>query len=187
MSSRILACVGLCAALSAPVFGGCKPKLSTEVVASPEAKKASRSYAVMPFDDRNKGLGGTFFPEAPEVIREALETALLENGQRTVERGQLQQVLAEVAFSNSGFAEADRIKVGQLANAEILVFGAVNRYLGGRGRAIEIEFEARAVDVQTGSIVWKGSAKLLPRPTFEGDKRKIARALASELVQKVTR
>ena len=145
---------------------GCQPKIVSDVVAL-SRPLSPPSYAVLPFADQNKGLNKSLFPEAPEVVREAFETALLKGGYRVIERGQIERVLAEVAFANSGFTEAERVKVGQLANADVLIFGSVSRYLGGRGRAIEIEFTVKAVEVQSGAIVWKGESKLLPA----GDRR----------------
>jgi hypothetical protein len=172
-------------AFSSLLLLSCTAKIASDAVVLMKSQ-APPNYAVLPFANQTTGLGKGLYPEAPDVVREAVETALLKGGYRVIERGQLERVLAEVAFSNSGFTEADRIKVGQLASADLLVFGSVTRYLGGRGRALEIEFSIKAVEVQTGAIVWKGETKLIPRASLESDKRKMTGLMAQDLVNQIS-
>jgi len=60
----------------------------------------------------------------------------------------------------SGFTDQEWIKVGKMLNADVVIFGAVtsyNRVIGGPAVYTTVGFSVKAVDVETGMIIWKGA------------------------------
>ncbi len=118
-----------------------------------------QAYAILPFEDRNATSDRTRYPQAAAVVADALETAFLKTGYRLVERGRLEQVLDEFGLAKSALTEDVGIKVGKMVNADAVILGTVMSYYKGAwgGRYGTVAFSAKAVHVESGKILWKGT------------------------------
>ncbi len=114
------------------------------------AKAAEPTVAVMPFKDLSGGKGNV-----GEAIRETVTTDLKDvSGLRVIERGRIDQILAEqhLQESKTDLDSASSVKVGKLLGASMIVTGAYQR------AASSIRLTARFVKVETAEVV--GTAKV---------------------------
>jgi curli biogenesis system outer membrane secretion channel CsgG len=143
-----------------------KGAAKAEVFATPQVKaNPPQTYAILPFEMRLSPSRGALrldnalkYPNAAAVVTDAFESAFLETGARIVERSQLDKALSEAALANSGLSENDSVALGRLVSANAVVLGAVTEYhKGGFGsKATTVSVSVKAIDVETGTILWKG-------------------------------
>lgn len=115
---------------------------------------SARVLAVMPFEDA----GGA--PTAQlRRARELVETALLEQQAVLVDRATTDHILSEIAFAQSGLTESRRNQVGHLTEADVLVFGTLALENVGGERLLRLQI--RAIEVETGQIVWKEEREVI--------------------------
>jgi curli biogenesis system outer membrane secretion channel CsgG len=183
------------------ILGSCAISATAEITATPLLKeKPPQSYALLPFELRLSPSLKTLrvenalkYPNAAKVVTDAFETALLETGARIVERSQLDKALKEAAFANSGLTEANSIELGKLVSASTIVMGSVTEYhKGGFGKKeTTVSVSVKAIDVESGTILWKGSglfegAKFGPKYSMEPEVAvpQLAKAFVQELIKK---
>ena len=122
--------------------------------------KSSEVCVILPFDNSNLQEHKDNYPEATETVRDRFETAFLEAGHRVVERNMIDKLISELKFSMSGLTEQLGIKVGKMLDADVVIFGAVTSYyrvMWGPVVYTTVGLSVKAVDVETGVIIWKGS------------------------------
>lgn len=173
-----------------------KGSAKAEVFATPQVKeKPPQTYAVLPFEMRLSPSRAALrldsllkYPNAAAVVTDAFESAFLETGARIVERSQLDKAIQEAAFANSGLTENDGVALGKLVSANAVVLGSVTEYhKGGFGsKATTVSVSVKAIDVETGTIIWKGQstytgASMGREYTIEPEA--VAPAVAKALVQ----
>jgi TolB-like protein len=113
--------------------------------------QAAPTVAVMPFKDLSGGAKGN----VGEAIRETVTSDLKDvSGLRVIERGRIDQVLAEqnLQASKSELDAATTVKVGKLLGATMIVTGAYQK------ASSAVRLTARFVKVETGEVV--GTAKV---------------------------
>jgi len=122
--------------------------------------KSSEVCVILPFDNSKLQEHKDNYPEAAETVRDRFETAFLEAGHRVVERSMIDKLISELKFSMSGLTEQLGIKVGKMLDADIVIFGAVTSYyrvMWGPVVYTTVGLSIKAVDVETGVIIWKGN------------------------------
>ncbi|MFV9646123.1 MAG: CsgG/HfaB family protein [Desulfobacterales bacterium] len=122
--------------------------------------KSSEVYVILPFDNSNLQEHKDNYPEAAETVRDRFETAFLEAGHRVVERSMIDKLISELKFSMSGLTEQLGIKVGKMLDADVVIFGAVTSYyrvMWGPVVYTTVGLSVKAVDVESGVIIWKGN------------------------------
>lgn len=127
--------------------------------------------AVMPL-----ALGPGVDSGASQVISEALSDELLRTGKaRIMERSQMEAILREQGFQQSGACDANEcaVEVGKLLSIDRMVVGSLGR-LGG-----SYSLSVRLVDVQTGEVL--GSSRRMQRGEIDEVVAKMLPALAREL------
>ena len=150
-------------------------------------EKQYKVYAILPFEDRNSAKYKAEYPDAAEVVRDAFETAFLQTEHRVVERRKLQSMLTELKLSMSGLTDEQGIKVGKMLNADIIIFGTVKSYYKGSllGAYTTVGFSVRAVQVESGLILWKGSHTKSTSWNYDYNPAALADELAQEIVQEL--
>lgn len=93
----------------------------------------------------------------------------------------------------SGFTDQEWIKVGKMLNADVVIFGAVtsyNRVIGGPAVYTTVGFSVKAVDVETGMIIWKGNhTKTIYWNFFDADSlaslaQQVAKVIVASFLEK---
>jgi len=128
----------LCAALAA----------STALAAEPARKTA---LALMPLQGR------ALDAEALDVLGSTLASELVSSGQvRVMERSQMEQILQEQGFQQSGACDGSEcaVQIGKLLTVDRILLGNVGRF----GNAYSLSL--RMVDVQSGEILRSVSKSL---------------------------
>lgn len=145
----------------------------------------AKTYAVLPFEDRNSPKYKNKYVDAAEIVRDAFETAFLETGHRTVERNKLRMVTSELELSMSGLTEEQGMEIGKMLNVDAVVFGIVTSYYRGSffGDYTTVGFSVRAVHVESGVIIWKGSHTKKAKWNYDLDPGIYANEVAREIVQ----
>lgn len=145
----------------------CSPNIQAEMLVSADLKeRPPKTLVILPFESRIPEKESRKHPDAGEVLTDAFETAFLMTGARLVERSRLKEVLGEAAFSASGLTEEDGVKLGRLLSADAVVVGVVTAYRqGGFGStATTVGLTVKAIDVESGTILWKGSGTYTGAP-----------------------
>ena len=176
-----------CAIAVLALLTGCGNSASVWV--SPDVGSVdSRTYAVMAFENRLPNEQQKDYPEAAEVVRDAFETAMLGRGARLVERAKVEHLLAELARSKSPMHTTENaVKVGRLANAGAVVWGAAHSFFRGKafGRYTTVGFSVKAVDAETGAILWKGSHTKSTKFDYDYEPSALAEEVAQEIAEKL--
>ncbi|MBU4186081.1 MAG: CsgG/HfaB family protein [Proteobacteria bacterium] len=149
--------------------------------------KSSEVCVILPFDNSNLQEHKDNYPEAAETVRDRFETALLEAGHRVVERSMIDKLISELEFSMSGLTEQLGIKVGKMLDADVVIFGAVTSYyrvIWGPVVYTTVGLSIKAVDVETGVIIWKGDhTKTIFWDIFDVDSpASLAREVTKEII-----
>ncbi|MCG2821362.1 MAG: CsgG/HfaB family protein [Candidatus Atribacteria bacterium] len=149
--------------------------------------KSSKVCVILPFANSNLQEHKDNYPEASKTVRDSFETAFLEVGHRVVERNMIDKLIAELEFSMSGLTEQLGIKVGKMFDADIVIFGTVKSYyriIWGPIVYATVGFSIKAVDVETGVIVWKGDhTKTIFWDIFDVDSpASLAREVTKEII-----
>ena len=147
-------------------------------------KRSTRALAVLVLSGLLAGCGGTMYPITSGSHRagpipggryvvwsnhaaasQAITSFLLQLGQTVVERSRLDQVFAEqhLRLTHTPDSEADVLRVGKLVGATQVIFVEVQ---GAEPPQRSYMFTistpptvmVRSVDVQTGTVLWSGSA-----------------------------
>ncbi len=149
--------------------------------------KSSEVCVILPFDNSNLQEHKDNYPEAAETVRDRFETAFLEAGHRVVERNMIDKLISELKFSMSGLTEQLGIKVGKMLDADVVIFGAVTSYyrvMWGPVVYTTVGLSVKAVDVETGVIIWKGNhTKTIFWDIFDVDSpASLAREVTKEII-----
>ena len=145
----------------------------------------SNVCAILPFGNLQENKYE--FPEAAETVRDSFETAFLEAGYQIVERSMIEKIISGLKFSMSGFTDQQGIEVGKMLNVGAVIFGAVTSYNKERltpAIYTTVGFSVKAVDVETGVIIWKGNhTRTVYWDIFDTDSLpSLSREVAKEIV-----
>lgn len=137
------------------LFAGCSKREVNVNIGPDFFSQRPRVYAVLPFDNHEGK------ETAGKILRDSFESAFLQTGFRVVERNQLDRLLEEMSFSASGLTEEDRLRLGEILNADALILGTVTAFdKGSLGSSYPmVGISVRAVDVKTGIILWSGNSQ----------------------------
>lgn len=179
---------------------GCS-SVNKNVYVNPEIKKYNvKTIVVLHLENNNSERYKKYFPEAPGVIRDALESALIKTGWQIIEREKISKVLSELELQLSGLTFENSMKVGQRLNADVIVIGQVTSYVQGavsdKSPTGELEhttvgFNVRAVDINSGVIIWNINVVDSDQNIFtytnpvQGHALKVADMAVDELVKSI--
>jgi curli biogenesis system outer membrane secretion channel CsgG len=148
--------------LSAAV--GCS-SVNKSVYVNPQIKSYNvKTVVVLPLENNNSERYKRYFPEAPEVIRAALESSLVKTGWQIIEREKISKVIDELEIHASGLTLENGVKIGRMLNADVIIIGQVTAYVQGEvadesptGKLehTTVGFDVRAVNIDSGVIMWK--------------------------------
>lgn len=143
---------------------GCS-SVDKSVYLNPQLKSYNvKTIVVLPLENNNSERYKEYYPEASDVVRDALESALLKTGWQIIERNKISKILAELELQASGLTLENGVKIGKMLNADVIVIGQVTSYIQG---AVEdksptgvlehttVGFNVRAVNIDSGVIMWK--------------------------------
>ncbi|MCP3926631.1 MAG: hypothetical protein GY714_29065 [Desulfobacterales bacterium] len=152
------------------LFSGCNFFHSSYTVSMSNSYKDLEigTYAILPFKDQRNGRVKKKTPDAANVMSDSFETAFLDTGFRVVERSKVNKVLKEMKFSHQGYVDDTQLKkIGKLTNSDAIIVGLVRVFQGPEFKNPEdhedatkcssISFSVKAIHVETGEILWKGS------------------------------
>jgi hypothetical protein len=153
------------------LVGGSGPKEDRITISStcywlPGATVPNR-VAVLDFEGQRFQGGGS---RGGQALTDVMIMNLLENGFTVMERDHLQDVLAELEMGEKGYQQLSDVekaqKLGKVLNAEAIITGKLLRQdppramkaKGGKDKLAfgngNVELAARAINVQTGEIIW---------------------------------
>jgi len=146
------------------IAAGCS-SVDKSVYLNPQIKKYSiKTVVVLPLENNNSERYKEYYPEAPDVVRDALESSLIKTGWQIIEREKISKILAELELQSSGLTLENGVKIGKMLNADVIVIGQVTSYIQGavedKSPTGELEhttvgFNVRAVNIDSGVILWK--------------------------------
>lgn len=147
----------------------------------------TKTYIILPFDDRNAAKDKANFPEAAEVVRDAFETALLLAGYRCVESSQVKKELSKLNESPSFISEDASFGVGKKLGADAAIFGVLTAYYRGSffGRYTTVAFSVKAVEIQSGTILWKATQSETTKWNYDYDPAVLATNLSVKVVEEL--
>lgn len=131
---------------SAPSTGAGEPLTATP---SPSAEAAPLRVAILAFEFLGGAdAQGDKTAHHGRMVTEIFTTEAVRGGVfRVVERKQLETVLAEMEFGESGLSGSAAQKIGAMVNADAVLSGAVSEYHG------ELRIDARLIRVKDGQVV----------------------------------
>lgn len=132
------------------------------------AKLDFESYAILPFTDKRSGQKQKLGYNPADAMTDAFETAFIGNGNRIVDRRDIDNALDELKFSHSGDVDAQQIKeIGKLTNSDVIIMGKIRQFQNAEfkntkkpdkpSKCTTISYSVKAVHVQTGELLWTGS------------------------------
>ncbi|MEM7181420.1 MAG: CsgG/HfaB family protein [Spirochaetota bacterium] len=138
---------------------------SSHVVVLEKDKFSSKTMLLLPVQNQNEALFKQAYPEAAQVVYEALETHLLALNISLVERNNMRRILQEQKLSQLGLSETEAIQVGKIVQADTLIFASINSYVQGKQKhpiSQKIEqtrfgISIKAVQVETAKLLWKAN------------------------------
>ncbi len=143
---------------------GCS-SMDRSVFVNPQMKSYNvKTAVVLPFENNNSERYKKHFPEAADVIRDAMESSLIKTGWQIIEREKMYKIINELELQNSGLTMENSVKIGRMLNADVIVIGQVTSYVQGAVsdksptgvlEHTTVGFNARAVNVEGGVIIWK--------------------------------
>ncbi len=179
---------------------GCS-SVNKSVYVNPQMKSYNvKTIVVLPLENNNSERYKEYFPEAPEVIRDALESSLIKTGWQIIEREKISKVLAELQLQATGLTLENSVKIGKMLNADVIIIGQVTSYVQG---AVEdksptgglehttVGFNVRAVNIDSGVIMWKISVVNSDQNIFtytnpvQGHAIKVAENAVDDLVKSI--
>jgi curli biogenesis system outer membrane secretion channel CsgG len=177
---------------------GCS-SVDKSVYLNPQMKNYNiKTVVVLPLENNNTEKYKKYYPEAPDVIRDALESSLIKTGWQIIEREKISKILQELELQVSGLTIENGVKIGKMLNADVIVIGQVTSYVQGavddKSPTGELEhttvgFNVRAVDIDSGVIMWKISVVDSDKNIFtytnpvQGHAIKVADRAVNELVR----
>lgn len=183
------------------ISAGCST-VDKSVYVNPQMKTYNvKTVVVLPLENNNSERYKKYYPEAPEVIRDALESSLIKTGWQIIEREKISKILAELELQASGLTLENGVKIGKILNADVIVIGQVTSYIQG---AVEensptgelehttVGFNVRAVNIDSGVIMWKINVVDSDKNIFsytnpvQGHAIKVADKAVDELVQSIS-
>jgi curli biogenesis system outer membrane secretion channel CsgG len=176
----------------------CGSTVSKSIILNPKHKDYNcKTILVLPFDDENKEPYKQMNPNSAKIMREAVETSLIKTGMQIIERSKIDKIIDEMSLSKTGLTEDDGKKIGQMLNADTIIFGSVTLFVQGArsqrkaGKKLEktsVGVNLKAVHVEKGVILWKASvvdqidsATKYTNPV-EGHAIKVAGDIINELI-----
>jgi len=180
------------------ITAGCS-SVDKGVYVNPQMKSYSiKTIVVLPLENNNSEKYKEYYPEAPEVIRDALESSLLKTGWQIIEREKISKIISELELQASGLTLENGVKIGKMLNADVIIIGQVTSYVQGAvddsSPTGELEhttvgFNVRAVNIDSGVILWKISVVDSDKNIFtytnpvQGHAIKVAEGAVDELVK----
>ncbi len=177
---------------------GCS-SVDKSVYVNPQMKSYSiKTIVVLPLENNNSEKYKEYYPEAPEVIRDALESSLLKTDWQIIEREKISKIISELELQASGLTLENSVKIGKILNADVIIIGQVTSYVQGAvddsSPTGELEhttvgFNVRAVNIDSGVIMWKISVVDSDKNIFtytnpvQGHAIKVAEGAVDELVK----
>jgi len=157
-----------------------------------------KTAVVLPLENNNSERYKKYFPEAADVVRDALESSLLKIGWQIIEREKISKVINELELQASGLTLENGVKIGKMLNADVIIIGQVTSYVqgevGDKSLTKELEhttvgFNVRAVNISSGVIMWKINVVDSDKNIFtytnpvQGHAIKVAESAVDELVK----
>ncbi len=122
-------------------FGTCKCSIHRSLKVD-----KNTPIAVWTLDDLSPG--AKFRPDLGELLSDHVVDVISQNGFKVVERKRLIEILEELKIGSSELSDPNtRLRLGRLAGARFMVFGAYQSISG------KVRFDLRLVDVETSKIV----------------------------------
>ena len=124
----------------------------------------TKSYLNKNFKKNISTLGIITF-SGPQDLGEAVSDKFtMELLQKTafnvIERRQIQQVLEEQGLSLSGIInDKERIQIGKITGIDAYITGSIIHYSSILTSGGDVELNIRMIDIETGGIIYSGSAK----------------------------
>lgn len=138
--------------------------VNRSVFVNPQYPKNRKfTVAVLPLENNNPERFKKFFPEAGEIVRDALEASLIKTGWQIIERDKIAKVINELELQNTGLTLESGAKIGKMLNADVIILGQLTSYVQGAvadkspTKMLEhttVGFNVRAVHVENGIILW---------------------------------
>ncbi|EPG65097.1 hypothetical protein [Leptospira wolffii] len=144
----------------ASFLSGCVSFYSNVYVNDKYKGDTESSVLILPFADRNEGTFSGYYPEAGKVAQGYMENELLNLGY------QVRHLEGLVPPTSNRPESPDLFDLGRRSGAKVVVIGIVTSYVQGfathplsqRIEHVRFGFEAKAIQVETGTILWKVSA-----------------------------
>lgn len=96
-------------------------------------------------------------------VEDVFTAALLGKRYKVASRSDVDRILQEMKFQQSGLTDADAKKIGRILNVPAVLIGSVPRSQekvfrsGSKIKHIEIQFSARLIDVESSEVLWISS------------------------------
>lgn len=139
--------------------------LDKSVYVNPQMKSYNvKTVVVLPFENNNSERYKKHFPEAADVVRDAMESSLIKTGWQIIERDKISKVINELELQNTGLTLENSVKIGRMLNADVVIIGQVTSYVQGAVsdksptgmlEHTTVGFNVRAVNIGSGVIMWK--------------------------------
>jgi TolB-like protein len=117
-------------------------------------------------------------------VEDVFTAALLSKRYKVASRSDVDRILQEMKFQQSGLTDADAKKIGKILNVPAVLIGSVPKSQekvfrnGSKIKYVEIQFSARLIDVESSEVLWISS--------LEGyDDRQNAHSLVQKLAASV--
>jgi curli biogenesis system outer membrane secretion channel CsgG len=182
------------------ITAGCS-SVDKSVFINPQMKSYNiKTVVILPLENSNSERYKKFFPEAPVIIRDALESSLIKTGWQIIEREKISRVIDELKLQATGLTLEDGVRIGRMLNADVIAIGEVTSYVQGavaeKSPTGELEyttvgFNVRAVNIESGVILWKISVVNSDRDIFtytnpvQGHAIRVADRAVNELIKKM--
>lgn len=122
-------------------------KINFIPIASSNRDIAKKRYAILPVKySHSKDR------ETSDVIRDKIETVLVNKNYTVLERSKLNEIIKEFKLAQTGLTRNDQIELGKLLNANNLVLIEI---LELNKSDDKLEFSVKNLEVESGQILWK--------------------------------
>jgi TolB-like protein len=96
-------------------------------------------------------------------IEDVFTASLLSKKYKVASRSDVDRILQEMKFQQSGLTDADARKIGKILNVPAVLIGSVPKSQekvfrqGSKVKYVEIQFSARLIDVESSEVLWISS------------------------------
>ena len=145
------------------IFSGCSSHRETIVINSHAGKYQVKTIALLPFSNSNEEKFKKSYPSATSVAYESLETHLLALDMEMADRSNVEKIMKEIKFSDTGLTVSEGTRIGKMINVDAVIIGNVTSYVQGDvdhpvSRQVEntrFGFSVKAIHVESGVILAK--------------------------------